>query len=131
MHTCASRRVKAAKRVSVTILMPPFLNPLPPDGPRTEKRKSHELGQCEISSNKKQATGATLPKASGSSTQYWMVQWYAFPEVSQAMVGRDKCQRRAPQSKKHKTWEGDGVLVVTKPKGVLIDLEGRVYALYF
>lgn len=88
--------------------MPPFLNPLPPDGPRSEKRKSNELEQCEISSNKKQAIGATLPSASGSGTKYWMVQW------------------RAPQSKKHKTWEGDGVLVVTKPKGVLMDLEGRV-----
>jgi hypothetical protein len=40
-------------------------------------------------------------------------------------------KRRAPQSKKHKTWQGDGVLVVTKPKGVLMDLEGRMYALIF
>ncbi|KAH9994001.1 P-loop containing nucleoside triphosphate hydrolase protein [Russula vinacea] len=87
--------------------MPSFLNPLPPDGSHTEKRKSHELEQREVSSSKKQATGITAP-VSGSGTRYWMVQW------------------RAPQSKKHKTWEGDGVLVVTKPKGVLMDLEGRV-----
>jgi hypothetical protein len=40
-------------------------------------------------------------------------------------------RRRAPQAKKHKTWEGDGVLVVTRPKAVLLDLEGRVYALVF
>ena len=38
-------------------------------------------------------------------------------------------RRRAPQAKKHKTWQGDGVLVVTRPKAVLMDLEGRVYAL--
>lgn len=36
--------------------------------------------------------------------------------------------RRAPQAKKHKTWEGDGVLVVTRPKAALMDLEGRMYA---
>jgi hypothetical protein len=63
--------------------MPSFLNPLPPDGPRSEKRKSNDLEQCEISSNKKQATGTTLPSASGSGTKYWMVQWYAFPEACQ------------------------------------------------
>jgi hypothetical protein len=74
---------------SVSILMPSFLNPLPPDGPRTEKRKSHELEQREVPSNKKQATGTTLPSTSGSGTQYWMVQWYAFSEVSQGMAGRD------------------------------------------
>ncbi len=61
--------------------MSPFLKPFPPDWPRTEKRKSHELGQCEISSNKKQATGTALPSASGSGTQYRMVQWYVFPEA--------------------------------------------------
>jgi hypothetical protein len=58
--------------------MPPFLNPLPPDRPRSEKRKLNELEQREISSNKKHATGATLPSASGSDTKYWMVQWYVF-----------------------------------------------------
>jgi DNA repair and recombination protein RAD54B len=111
--------------------MPPFLNPLPPDGSRSEKRKSNELEQCEISSNKRQATGATLSSASGSGTKYWMVQWYVFPETCQIVVGRNHVQRRVPQSKKHKTWEGDGILVVTKPKGVLMDLEGRVYVSNF
>ena len=33
--------------------------------------------------------------------------------------------------KKHKTWEGDGVLIVTKPKGVLMDLEGRMHVSIF
>lgn len=69
--------------------MPLFLSPLPPDGPRSEKRKSNELEQCETSSNKRQATGATLPSASDSGTKYWMVQWYVFPEASQTIVGRD------------------------------------------
>ncbi|KAH9998501.1 P-loop containing nucleoside triphosphate hydrolase protein [Russula compacta] len=85
--------------------MPSFLDPVPPDGSRTEKRKLDDLGQPEIPSNKKQATDTTPARASGSGTQYWM---------------------EGPQSKKHKTWEGDGVLVVTRPKGVLMDPEGRV-----
>jgi hypothetical protein len=65
--------------------MPSFLNPLSSNGSRTEKRKSHELEQREISSNKKQATGTTLPTASGNSTQYWMVQWY----VSSSTIRKD------------------------------------------
>ena len=69
--------------------MPSFLNPLPPDGPRTEKRKSHELEQREVSSNKKQATGTTPSMLSGNNTRYWMVQWYVFPEACQSTVGCD------------------------------------------
>lgn len=63
--------------------MPPFLNPIPPDGSRSEKRKSNELEQCEISSNKRKVTGATPSSASGSGTKYWMVQWYVFLETCQ------------------------------------------------
>jgi hypothetical protein len=56
--------------------MPSFLNPLSSNESRIEKRKFQNSEQCEISSNKKQATNATLPTAAGNSTQYWMVQWY-------------------------------------------------------
>jgi hypothetical protein len=66
--------------------MPPFLNPLPPDESRTEKRKLHELGHRENPSNKRQATGTILPSALGSGTQYWMVQWYAFPATCLAII---------------------------------------------
>ncbi|KAK7057394.1 SNF2 family N-terminal domain-containing protein [Favolaschia claudopus] len=38
---------------------------------------------------------------------YWVVQW------------------RAPQTKKHKTWDGDGVLVVVGSKATLYDSEGK------
>ncbi|KAI0266687.1 P-loop containing nucleoside triphosphate hydrolase protein [Gloeopeniophorella convolvens] len=88
--------------------MPSFQNPLSSEGSSSQKRKSDALGSRDYPSSKRQATGATLPHASSSSTQYWMVQW------------------RAPQTKKHKTWEGDGVLIVTRPKAVLMDSEGRV-----
>lgn len=88
--------------------MPSFQSPLPSEDSRLPKRKLPESEQGEIANNKRRASGAAFPNGSGGDTQYWMVQW------------------RAPQAKKHKTWEGDGVLVVTRPKAALMDLEGRM-----
>ncbi|KAF8557976.1 hypothetical protein OG21DRAFT_1494290 [Imleria badia] len=39
--------------------------------------------------------------------EYWMIQW------------------RMPQYKKHKTWDGDAVLVLNGAKGTMYDLEGK------
>ncbi|KAG5731081.1 DNA repair and recombination protein RAD54B, partial [Termitomyces sp. T112] len=39
--------------------------------------------------------------------EYWMVQW------------------RNPQTKKHKTWDGDAVLVVNSSKATLYDVDGK------
>ena len=50
------------------------------------------------------------------------------PSGSSSQYSNRTLSRRAPQAKKHKTWEGDGILVVTKPKAALMDLEGRMYA---
>lgn len=36
--------------------------------------------------------------------------------------------RRFPQYKKHKTWDGDAVLVLTGAKGTLYNLDGKLYA---
>ncbi|KIJ67587.1 hypothetical protein HYDPIDRAFT_127687 [Hydnomerulius pinastri MD-312] len=48
-------------------------------------------------------------RVSGSSKEeYWMIQW------------------RAPQYKKHKTWDGDAILVLNGVRGTLYDLEGKV-----
>ncbi|EGN99526.1 hypothetical protein SERLA73DRAFT_72346 [Serpula lacrymans var. lacrymans S7.3] len=44
---------------------------------------------------------------SNKGPEYWMIQW------------------RAPQYKKHKTWDGDAVLVLNGIKGTLYDLEGK------
>ncbi|KAN0134016.1 P-loop containing nucleoside triphosphate hydrolase protein [Lactarius tabidus] len=88
--------------------MPSFQTPLPSDESRLPKRKLHEPEQSENTNSKRHASGTAFPYGSTGDTQYWMVQW------------------RAPQAKKHKTWEGDGVLVVTKPKAALMDLEGRM-----
>ena len=40
-------------------------------------------------------------------------------------------QRRMPQYKKHKTWDGDGVLVLSGGKGTLFDMEGKMCVRYF
>ncbi|KAF7375992.1 hypothetical protein MSAN_00013800 [Mycena sanguinolenta] len=45
-----------------------------------------------------------------SEDHYWVVQW------------------RNYQAKKHKTWDGDGVLVVTGPKSTLYDSDGKTIA---
>lgn len=39
--------------------------------------------------------------------------------------------RRTPQYKKHKTWDGDAVLVLNGAKGTMYDLEGKLYAASF
>lgn len=38
--------------------------------------------------------------------------------------------RRAPQYKKHKTWDGDGVLVVNGSSCTLYDTDGKQYVDY-
>lgn len=37
-------------------------------------------------------------------------------------------KRRKPQYKKHKTWDGDGVLVIKGPRTELYDSDGKLYA---
>ncbi|KAJ7497126.1 SNF2 family N-terminal domain-containing protein [Mycena latifolia] len=63
------------------------------------KRKFDDLSQD--SSRKRLALDAD------SEEHYWVVQWRSF------------------QAKKHKTWDGDGVLVVTGLKSTLYDSEGK------
>ncbi|TFK44573.1 P-loop containing nucleoside triphosphate hydrolase protein [Crucibulum laeve] len=87
--------------------MPPF-QPL-----SSLKRKSNYF---EDASRKRHASESertldnenitTQGRASGE--EYWMVQW------------------RNPQYRKHKTWDGDGVLVVLRQKATLYDLDGKI-----
>ncbi|KAL5523808.1 hypothetical protein ACEPAG_7981 [Sanghuangporus baumii] len=83
------------------------------------RKRPHALGSDDLESRKRQITGLVITDVDGTSIandvtkageQYWIVQW------------------RHPQSKKHKTWEGDGVLVLFKGKGVLYDMDGSVIA---
>ncbi|KAK0480358.1 P-loop containing nucleoside triphosphate hydrolase protein [Armillaria novae-zelandiae] len=64
------------------------------------KRKSD---QPDVQSRKRQA----LDVGAAGSSEYWMVQW------------------RNHQSKKHKTWEGDGVVVVEGSQATLFDTDGK------
>lgn len=84
------------------------------------KRKSDE-SELEAT-RKRQALG---DKGSSGGEQYWMVQWC----VSLALLTKTvkSLCRRFPQNRKHKTWEGDAVLVTSNggASGVLYDLEGK------
>ncbi|KAF9222619.1 hypothetical protein BS17DRAFT_802837 [Gyrodon lividus] len=51
--------------------------------------------------------GAASYVGGGSKEEYWMIQW------------------RTPQYKKHKTWDGDAVLVLNGTRGTMYDLEGK------
>ncbi|KAG1742218.1 P-loop containing nucleoside triphosphate hydrolase protein [Suillus lakei] len=86
--------------------MPAYQSPL-----TGEKRKL----PLDTSSRKKVAIENTLggPSACRASKnhggeEYWMIQW------------------RYPQYKKHKTWDGDAVLVLTGIRGSMFDLEGKI-----
>ncbi|KAJ7928623.1 SNF2 family N-terminal domain-containing protein [Mycena leptocephala] len=69
---------------------------------QTLKRKSDSHG--EDTSRKRVALETDFEE------HYWVVQWRNF------------------QAKKHKTWDGDGVLVVTGSKSTLYDSEGKTIA---
>ncbi|KAG6378110.1 P-loop containing nucleoside triphosphate hydrolase protein [Boletus reticuloceps] len=84
--------------------MPSFQSPVvgekrkQPDDPASRKRLALE------SPGGRSAVG----RASGHfKEEYWMIQW------------------RMPQYKKHKTWDGDAVLVLNGTKGTMYDLEGK------
>jgi DNA repair and recombination protein RAD54B len=57
---------------------------------------------------------------------YWMVQWCA-SRVVRALTPLRPC-RRVKQTKKHKTWDGDAVLVMTGTDARLVDTDGRLCA---
>ncbi|GLB37249.1 putative SNF2 family N-terminal domain containing protein [Lyophyllum shimeji] len=77
------------------------------------KRKSDS---GEESSRKKVASDGSSRDASVSGSahtageEYWMVQW------------------RNPQTKKHKTWDGDAILVASAAKATLYDIDGKTMA---
>ncbi|KZT19708.1 hypothetical protein NEOLEDRAFT_936097 [Neolentinus lepideus HHB14362 ss-1] len=80
--------------------MPTFQSPA-----AGQKRKSN-ASDFNALSVKKQALG----NHSSSVGTCWMVQW------------------RIPQQKKHKTWDGDAVLVVDRGRAAMHNLEGKVIA---
>ena len=58
-----------------------------------------------------------------------MVSWKAASlDAFGCSLTRQSRSRRHPQTKKHKTWEGDGVIIVEGTKVTLFDTEGKRYA---
>ncbi|KAI0045277.1 hypothetical protein FA95DRAFT_1561280 [Auriscalpium vulgare] len=73
------------------------------------KRASDGLGFDDAPGPKRQALGGgDASAATHTDEQYWMVQW------------------RMPQNRKHKTWDGDGVLVLNKTRATLLGPDGQV-----
>ncbi|QRW11400.1 DNA repair and recombination protein RAD54 [Ceratobasidium sp. AG-Ba] len=68
------------------------------------KRKNEDEAQ---SSSKRAKENEGTPKAAYAKIRYYQVLW------------------RAPQTKKHKTWDGDGVLVITGPRYELLDEDAK------
>ncbi|KAI5123982.1 hypothetical protein M0805_006394 [Coniferiporia weirii] len=90
--------------------MPAYQNPV-----QAGRKRPSEAAGRELESRKRQLLGSSRDDTDDGSgiandptkvgEQCWMVQW------------------RKPQYKKHKTWDGDGILVLSGGKGTLYDLE--------
>lgn len=56
---------------------------------------------------------------------YWLIQWsVAFNDIEPAWSTLTLF-RRTPTTKKHKTWTGDGLLVVNASSAVMYNMEGQ------
>ncbi|KAF9007989.1 SNF2 family N-terminal domain-containing protein [Cyathus striatus] len=89
--------------------MPPFISPL------SLKRRREDCDSTLTDSKRPNLTTTgqheTNSRGHGKDSICWMVQW------------------RNPQHRKHKTWDGDGVLVVEENKATLHDVDGKVIAM--
>ncbi|PIL37156.1 hypothetical protein GSI_00848 [Ganoderma sinense ZZ0214-1] len=85
--------------------MPAFQNPAP-SGSNKRKPDLHDPNHA----NRKRTAAVDDADVSTTGDNYWMVQW------------------RNPQYKKHKTWDGDAVLVVSGNKCTLYDSDNRSLA---
>ncbi|TDL24190.1 hypothetical protein BD410DRAFT_745512 [Rickenella mellea] len=76
---------------------------------RTVKKRKSDQSDTSQESNKRPNFAPGLERGqSPAGERYWMVQW------------------RAPQHRKHKTWDGDGVLAINGMKAALYDLDGKL-----
>lgn len=70
------------------------------------------------------AAQATQP-LDGGNVGYYNVLWCAIPLIEHSLVAKHTASRRKFTIKKHKTWDGDGVLRVTGGYAYLQDVSGR------
>lgn len=137
-RTSRARRVQARSVASSCISLSMSVFQTPSHAGQKRKPDSTESNQ---GSNKRRSLGADVGSSSLDSgrrdvhitdraygEQYWMVQWYGFLQCLPHCKFLRMSRRRAPQYKKHKTWDGDGILALNGLKGVLYDLEGKMWA---
>lgn len=100
------------------------------------RKRSLGSDSTDSGSRKRQSTGTVIADVDGigisndptkTGEQYWIVQWQVYYPVFSLITSTDTIRRRHPQTKKHKTWEGDGVLALSGGKGVLFDMNGSTY----
>ncbi|KAG8743010.1 helicase [Ceratobasidium sp. 414] len=80
------------------------------------KRKAEHAAESASKRPKEEAPGEKTPYAKKS---YYQVLW----QVVSFTI------RRNPQTKKHKTWDGDGVLIITGSRYELLDEDAKPYVL--
>jgi len=80
--------------------------------PRGQKRKPED-GQASSGRLDKRIREEGGQSHDPNRDIYWVVQWYArMGTVTPSKLHSPPFARRSPQHKKHKTWDGDGVLIV-------------------
>lgn len=87
--------------------MPPFANPGAGQAATSKKRKSE--GWHDEQPLKRTVNDGRVSTSFGGHRSYWL------------------CQYRAPQYKKHKTWDGDGILEVLGTRGIFYGLDSKKY----
>lgn len=116
----STRRRSRFRRVALVALdfhdedMPAFVTPSSDVG----KKRKLPLEETGLPQAKRQS----IPP-SGSASGYWIVQWSVIYVCCRTVELTSN--RRNPQYKKHKTWDGDGVLVITGSSCQLLDTEKR------
>lgn len=100
-----------------TRLMPSFQNPM--GGTDLSKRKRDDR---DVNPRPDKRPNIGQGAAVGQRI-CWMVQWFAYRLFASILLLTE--HRRAPQYKKHKTWDGDGVLVIDEGSAQLFDLDGK------
>lgn len=95
------------------------------------KRKSGDVDEEDLFPHKKRSLA--LQSGSNSRCSYWVVQWSVTRLSSKNtrlfvhFADLFMSNRRNPQTKKYKTWEGDGVLKMEGERYYLFGTDGKQY----
>jgi DNA repair and recombination protein RAD54B len=116
--------------MSLVLILSPFESALSMpafQAPVGNKRKS---APCDEPSRKRPAVDSSSPQITPDLTgseEHWMVLWYVPLDLLRCIYFMFiSTTRRNHQYKKHKTWDGDAVLVANAAKATLYDMDGKV-----